>query len=129
MSEFIKNTDPVCGMDVGAFADSLFAKYQGKHIQLCSPFCQERFLKDPARYFRTPLIEAHDVKKIFRLGSVETPALRGLCMRIWEGDFVAIIGASGSGKSTCLNMIGLLDRPSSGRLLLKGKNVAQITTA
>jgi len=72
------------------------------------------------------MIELEDVTKVYRMGKVEVPALRGLSLSISEGEMIAIIGASGSGKSTLLNIIGCLDRPTSGRYLLDGTNVGQL---
>jgi putative ABC transport system ATP-binding protein len=60
------------------------------------------------------ILKLHDVWKIYRMGEVEVPALRGISVEIKKGDFVAIVGASGSGKSTMMNLIGCLDIPSKG---------------
>ena len=73
-----------------------------------------------------PLIELKDVKKVFKVGEVTTKVLRGLNIKIWSGEFVVIIGASGSGKSTALNMIGLLDKPTSGKIFLNGKDTSTL---
>ncbi|MBU4299536.1 ABC transporter ATP-binding protein [Patescibacteria group bacterium] len=73
---------------------------------------------------REPLLKLSNIWKIFKLGNMETQVLKGLSINIWKGDFTAIIGASGSGKTTVLNMLGLLDRPSSGRIFLEGKDVS-----
>ncbi|MGW8249235.1 MAG: ABC transporter ATP-binding protein [Anaerolineales bacterium] len=70
------------------------------------------------------MIEVQDITKIYRLGSVEVPALRGVSLRIERGEVVAIMGQSGSGKSTLMNILGCLDLPSSGQYLLEGKNIA-----
>ena len=66
-------------------------------------------------------IEIRNLKKVYKMGVERVHALRGLDLRIEDNEFVAIMGASGSGKSTLLNMIGCLDRPTSGRYLLSGK--------
>lgn len=73
------------------------------------------------------VIELIDVKKIYKMGDVEVPALRGISLKIHRGEFVAIQGTSGSGKSTCLNMVGCLDIPSSGKILLGGHDIAKMS--
>ena len=72
------------------------------------------------------LIVAQDLKKTFRTGDVSTEALRGVSFSIDEGAFVSFIGPSGSGKTTLLNLIGCLDKPSSGKLLVAGMEVASL---
>ena len=74
----------------------------------------------------TEVIETHEVTKRYHLGSVQVAALRGISLTIQEGEFVAIMGASGSGKSSLMNILGCLDRPSSGRYLLGGQDVSQL---
>lgn len=73
---------------------------------------------------RTPLIELRGVTKTFRNGEVETQVLHGIDLKIYPGEFVAIMGASGSGKSTLMNILGCLDRPSSGAYFFDGRNVS-----
>ncbi len=73
------------------------------------------------------MIELENVTKVYRMGKVEVYALNGVSLSIKEGEMVSIIGASGSGKSTLLNVIGCLDRPTSGRYLLEGADVSRLS--
>src|SRR5690606_13691506 len=73
-----------------------------------------------------PLAELSNIHRVFRQGQVEVHALRGVDLRIDHGEFVSIMGPSGSGKSTLLNIIGCLDRPTSGRYLLEGRDVVSM---
>ncbi len=79
-------------------------------------------------YNYTPILQTTDLAKSYG-GSVETWALRGVNMRVEQGEFVAIVGASGSGKSTLLNVIGALDRPSSGQVHIDGRSVRNLNEA
>jgi putative ABC transport system ATP-binding protein len=67
-----------------------------------------------------PLIQVEDLTKIYKLGEVEIPALQGVSLSVDRGEFVAIMGASGSGKSTFMNILGFLDLPTRGEYLLEG---------
>jgi putative ABC transport system ATP-binding protein len=73
------------------------------------------------------IIEIRNVRKDFHVGEVTVHALRGINLAIEEGEFVAIMGASGSGKSTMLNIIGCLDKPTTGEYLIDGVAVAGLT--
>jgi putative ABC transport system ATP-binding protein len=72
------------------------------------------------------VIEAQNITKTYKMGEVEVHALRGLSMQIASGEVVAIMGPSGSGKSTLMNIIGCLDRPTSGEYILDGENVSDL---
>jgi len=73
------------------------------------------------------IIRLKNVWKIYQMGEVEVPALRGLNITIKDGEFVAIMGPSGSGKSTAMNMVGALDIPTRGEIYLDGYNIAHLT--
>src|SRR5438445_9905167 len=70
------------------------------------------------------LVRLIDVHKIYRTGEMEVPAVRGVSIEIKRGEFVALMGASGSGKSTLMNILGCLDRPTTGHYILDGADVA-----
>jgi len=73
------------------------------------------------------MIELENITKIYRMGKVEVPALRGITLDIKQGEMVAIIGASGSGKSTLMNIVGFLDKPTLGRYLFDGADVSRLS--
>jgi len=72
------------------------------------------------------VIEMQDVTRVYRIGEVETRALRGVTLTIEDGEFTAIVGPSGSGKTTLLQLIGCLDKPTGGSVRVKGKDVTQL---
>jgi putative ABC transport system ATP-binding protein len=75
---------------------------------------------------RRELLVLENVVKIYRSGEVETIALKGVSLRIYRGDFIAIMGPSGSGKTTLLNIMGLMDRPTSGRVVVDGVEISRL---
>jgi putative ABC transport system ATP-binding protein len=74
-----------------------------------------------------PLISLEGVTKDYRMGDVVVRALRGVSLQLVEGEFLAVMGASGSGKSTLMNILGCLDRPTTGKYFLGGKEVSNLT--
>ena len=72
------------------------------------------------------MIELENITKVYHMGKVEVHALNGISLSVQKGDLLAIIGASGSGKSTLLNIMGCLDRPTSGKYLLDGEDVSRL---
>ena len=74
-----------------------------------------------------PAIVATDVRRSYELDGVTVPALRGVSLTIAPGDYLAIVGTSGSGKSTLMHLLGGLDRPTAGTLVIGGRDVASLT--
>ncbi len=73
------------------------------------------------------ILEFQDVKKDYRLGDTTVQALRGVDLSIEKGEFIAVLGASGSGKTTLLNLIGAIDDPTVGTVVINGSDIAQLT--
>ena len=80
-------------------------------------------LKDINKMSNKTVIELENINKIYQTGKNELQVLFDICLQIYEGDFISIVGPSGSGKTTLLNIMACLDRPTSGRYILGGKNV------
>jgi lipoprotein-releasing system ATP-binding protein len=76
-----------------------------------------------------PVIRARGVRKVFREGPQEVPVLLGVDLDVQQGESVAIVGASGSGKSTLLHLLGGLDAPSAGEVLIQGEDIASVSEA
>jgi putative ABC transport system ATP-binding protein len=76
---------------------------------------------------QTQIIKLEDIWKVYQLGKVELTVLKGVTLEIVKGSFVVILGPSGSGKSTMLNMVGCLDLPTRGRVLLDGKDISKMS--
>ncbi len=77
----------------------------------------------------TPILETKNLVKVYKVGKVETPALRGVSLSVQKGDFVAIMGQSGCGKSTLLHLLGGLLSPTSGEILIDGEDISNISDA
>ncbi len=71
------------------------------------------------------MIKLRDITKVYHLGEIDLPVLKGISLEIKEGEFVSLTGASGSGKSTLMNLLGCLDHPTSGEFYIAGKDVAK----
>ncbi len=76
-----------------------------------------------------PILQTIDLKKSYKIGKLDVPALRGLSFEIGEGEFVAIMGPSGCGKSTLLHLLGGLLSPTSGRIIIDGEDLAKVSDA
>ncbi|MBL8115996.1 MAG: ABC transporter ATP-binding protein [Anaerolineae bacterium] len=76
---------------------------------------------------RKAVIDIQDITKMYRMGEIEVHALRGVSLKIYEGEFLSIMGPSGSGKSTLMNILGCLDQPTSGAYFLDGEDVSKLS--
>ena len=76
-----------------------------------------------------PIIETRDLRKVYRVGKVDVPALRGVDLTVQAGEFLAVVGPSGSGKSTLFHIIGGLTPPTSGQVRVAGQDLASMTDA
>jgi putative ABC transport system ATP-binding protein len=79
---------------------------------------------DEVKYISN-VIEMDEIRKTYRIGGSEYPVLKGINLMVEEGEFIALMGPSGSGKSTLLNIVGCLDRPTSGHFMLLGQDISQ----
>ncbi len=75
------------------------------------------------------ILETEDLEKVYKVGKVETHALRGVSMQVEKGEFVAIMGQSGCGKSTLLHLLGGLLSPSSGKIIIDGEDISKVSDA
>jgi putative ABC transport system ATP-binding protein len=73
-----------------------------------------------------PIVKLENVEKIYKMDNVEVPALRGVSFEIDKGEYISVMGPSGSGKSTIMNLIGALDRPTHGKVLIDGRDISKL---
>lgn len=94
-----------------------------KSLQLLA----EDIIPDTKQHEKRPIISVANLHKYYDTGTLKVHALRGLSVSICPGEFVAIMGASGSGKSTFMNIVGCLDKPSEGTYLMEGTDISQLS--
>jgi ABC-type lipoprotein export system ATPase subunit len=75
-----------------------------------------------------PFLELRNIYKTYYIGDIDVPVLKGISMSVSQGELVALMGASGSGKSTLMNILGCLDRPTSGEYLLEGQEISRLSS-
>lgn len=88
------------------------------HIRLYNLFSNQSMMD--------PIIELKEVSKVYKMGEVDVTALDGVSLKIKRGEFLIIVGPSGSGKSTMMNLVGCLDLPASGEILLNGQDISHL---
>ncbi len=108
-------------IEEGSVPRSSFSEAESFKAELCGA----RYLDDQKKDHTkgVPVIEVVNVKKSYILGEIEVPILHDINLEVYEGEFLAIMGPSGSGKSTLMNLIGFLDRPTEGRIIIKGSDI------
>src|SRR6266566_749353 len=94
-----------------------------------SPDLRRKGLFGRTRLQVSAVVELENLEKSYRLGKVTVNALRGVTLKLWRAEFMVIMGPSGSGKTTLLNIIGTLDKPSSGRALVDGEDITRMNDA
>src|SRR5436189_3465093 len=94
-----------------------------------SPDLRRKALLGRTRLQVSAVVELENLEKSYRLGKVTVNALRGVTLKLWQAEFMVIMGPSGSGKTTLLNIIGTLDKPSSGRALVDGEDITRMNDA
>src|SRR5947208_1968560 len=94
-----------------------------------SPDLRRKGLLGRTRLQVSAVVELENLEKSYRLGKVTVNALRGVTLKLWQAEFMVIMGPSGSGKTTLLNIIGTLDKPSSGRALVDGEDITRMNDA